>query len=173
MTLEPSIEPLAIGPIQLPSAAVLAPLAGYTDLSYRLICRRLGAAYAATEVTLDTSINLSEKLRRRLIQITPEDHPIAGQIMGREADSVATAARHLVSMGCDVIDLNFACPARKALRRHRGGHQLRLEIVRQVLCRLLTARRGLVARRDREREERFARRRGQAHAQLSGSEADR
>jgi len=119
------IRPLKIGHIQLASAAVLAPLAGYTDLTYRLICRRLGAAYAATEVTLDTSINLSEKLRRRLIQITPEDHPIAGQIMGREADSIATAASHLVAMGCDVIDLNFACPVRKALRRRRGGHMMR------------------------------------------------
>ncbi|NLF31178.1 MAG: tRNA-dihydrouridine synthase family protein [Planctomycetes bacterium] len=119
------VAPPRIGPVQLPSAAVLAPLAGYTDHTYRLICRSLGAAYCATEVTLDSSINLSPKLRRKLIHIPPADHPIAGQIMGREAASMATAARHLAAMGCDVIDLNFACPVRKALRRRRGGHMMR------------------------------------------------
>jgi len=131
------IKPVTIGDIQLSSAAVLSPLAGYTDLTYRLICRRLGAAYCSTEVTLDTSINLSGKLRRKLVRITPEDHPIAGQIMGREAETMATAAAHLAAMGCDVIDLNFACPVRKALRRHRGGHMMRdpdtaVAVLRQV-----------------------------------------
>ncbi len=120
-----NVQPLRIGPIELTAPAVLAPLAGYTDLSYRLVCRRLGAEYCATEVTLDTSINQGEKLRRKLIQIPDEDHLIAGQIMGRDPESVAEAAGRVVAMGADVIDLNFACPVRKALRRRRGGHMMR------------------------------------------------
>ncbi|MFW6146348.1 MAG: tRNA dihydrouridine synthase [Planctomycetota bacterium] len=125
MTEPTSISAPAIGPIQLPSPAVLAPLAGYTDHTYRLICRSLGAGYCATEVALDTSINRSSKLRRKRIRIPETDHPIAGQIMGREAISMAAAAVHLTAMGCDVIDLNCACPVRKALRRGRGGHMMR------------------------------------------------
>lgn len=116
---------MRIGPITIDPPAMLAPLAGYTDLTYRLICRSLGAPYCATEVTLDTSINLSPKLRRKLIQMHDRDHPLAGQIMGREPAGMAEAARHLVDMGCDVVDLNFACPVRKALRRRRGGHMMR------------------------------------------------
>ncbi len=117
--------PLHIGPIELPGPAVLAPLAGYTDLPYRLICRQQGAPYCSTEVTLDTSINFSPKLRRRLIQTHPDDHPLGGQIMGRSPETMAQAAGHLVAMGCDVVDLNFACPVRKVLRRRRGGHMMR------------------------------------------------
>ncbi len=125
MTQPTPISPPAIGPIRLPSPAVLAPLAGYTDHTYRLICRALGAGYCATEVALASSINRSPKVRRKLIHIPDDDHPIAGQIMGREPDAMATAAGHLAAMGCDVIDLNFACPVRKALRRRRGGHMMR------------------------------------------------
>ncbi|NQU76645.1 MAG: tRNA-dihydrouridine synthase [Planctomycetes bacterium] len=109
----------------MPTPAVLAGLAGYSDLTYRLICRGLSAGYCTTEVALDTSINLSAKLRRKLIQTDPRDHPLAGQIMGAGAETMVTATRHLTAMGCDVVDLNFACPVRKALRRGRGGHMMR------------------------------------------------
>ena len=104
---------------------MLAALAGYTDLPYRLICRRMGARYASTEVTLDTSINLSPRVRNKLIQTHPDDHPLAAQIMGVRAESMVTAARHVVAMGCDVVDLNFACPVRKVIGRRRGGHMMR------------------------------------------------
>lgn len=132
-----TFKPLRIGPIELPMPAVLAALAGYSDLPFRRLCRRFGAAYCSTEVTLDTSINLSPKLRRKLIQMHEADHPLAGQIMGCKPDTLATAARHLEAMGCDVIDLNFACPVRKVLRRKRGGHlmrepQLAVEMIRAV-----------------------------------------
>lgn len=120
-----SFPPLRIGPFELAAPAVLAPLAGYTDLSYRRVCRKLGAKFCYTEVTLDTSINQSPKLRLKLIQPAEDDHPLAGQIMGCKPETMAVAARHLVALGCDVVDLNFACPVRKVLRRKRGGHLMR------------------------------------------------
>jgi tRNA-dihydrouridine synthase B len=120
-----SFPPLRIGPFELAAPAVLAPLAGYTDLSFRRICRLMGAGYCSTEVTLDTSINLSPKLRLKLIQPAADDHPLAGQIMGCKAETMAIAAGHLLALGCDVVDLNFACPVRKVLRRKRGGHLMR------------------------------------------------
>jgi tRNA-dihydrouridine synthase B len=117
--------PLRIGPIELAVPAVLAPLAGYTDLSFRRVCRKLGCQLAWTEVTLDTSINLSPKLRLKLIQPAEDDHPLVGQIMGCKPETMAVAARHLIALGCDAVDLNFACPVRKVLRRKRGGHMMR------------------------------------------------
>ncbi len=120
-----SLAPLRIGPFVLATPAVLAPLAGYTDLTFRRVCRRLGAGFCSTEVALDTSINLSPKLRNKLIQPAEDDHPLAGQIMGCKPETMAIAARHLIALGCDVVDLNFACPVRKVLRRKRGGHMMR------------------------------------------------
>jgi len=114
--------PFRIGPLTIPTPLVLAALAGYSDLPYRLICRRLGAPYAATEAMLDRQMLLEGKLRRRLVQLDDADHPVAGQIMGNEPAVMAQAALELCRMGFDVVDLNFACPVRKVLARRRGGY---------------------------------------------------
>jgi len=100
---------------------LLASMAGYTDLAYRLICRKRGVEYCASEMTLDKSLLAGDKLRKRLTVLSDEDHPIAGQIIGSEPDTMAAAAAALCRAGFDVIDLNFACPVNKALRRRRGG----------------------------------------------------
>jgi nifR3 family TIM-barrel protein len=118
------LRPFNIGPVQVASPVVVAALAGYTDLPYRLLCRRLGAPYAATEAMLDRQMLLEGKLRRRLVQLTPNDHPVAGQIMGNDPAVMAQAALELERMGFDVIDLNFACPVRKVLSRRRGGYMM-------------------------------------------------
>ena len=116
---------------------VLAALAGYSDLAYRRICRRFGARFCTTEVMLDKCLLAGPKLRKRLARTADDDHPIAGQIMGSDPRQMAQAAAHLAEAGFDVIDLNFACPVRKALRRRRGGYLMKqpervVEIVRAV-----------------------------------------
>lgn len=132
------IRPFRIGGITVDFPAVLAAIAGYTDLPYRAICRELGAPYCATEMLLDKSVLVGGKLRRRLVQIGPGDHPVAAQLIGNESETMAKAASLLAASGFDVIDLNFACPVRKALARHRGGFMMRqpqdvLAIVRGVV----------------------------------------
>jgi len=114
-------------------------MAGYTDLAYRLICRRRGAEYCASEMMLDRSLLVSGKLRKRLAVLSDEDHPVAGQIIGSDPDTVAAAAAALCRAGFDVIDLNFACPVNKTLRRRRGGFLMSrpaqaVEITRAVLA---------------------------------------
>lgn len=119
------LKPLRIGGITVEFPVVLAALAGYTDLPYRLICRSCSAPYAATEAMLDSQVLLEGKLRRRLIGLDPADHPVAGQIMGNDPEKMALAAAALLEMGFDVIDLNFACPVRKVISRNRGGALMR------------------------------------------------
>ncbi len=133
------VRALNIGPIRLDLPAILAGLAGYSDLPYRSLCRRFGAPYCTTEVMLDRQLLLPGKLRRRLVRIGPDDHPLAGQIMGNDPAVMAEAARALQECGFDVVDLNFACPVRKALARRRGGYLLRdprraEEILRAVVA---------------------------------------
>src|SRR5215208_3720993 len=114
-----------IGPIHLPQPFCQAGLAGYSDRAMRLVARRRGCPYAVTEALLDVIlVNGGEGLRRS-IDIDDEDHPVAGQIMGSEADTMACAARLLQQAGYDVIDLNFACPVKKIKNKARGGHMLR------------------------------------------------
>jgi nifR3 family TIM-barrel protein len=132
------LKPLNIGAITIDFPIVLAALAGYTDLPYRLICRSCSAPYTTTEAMLDAQVPLEGKLPRRLIRLDPADHPVAGQIIGNDPETTAQAAAALDTMGFDAVDLNFACPVRKVISRNRGGALMRdpelaLFIVRAVL----------------------------------------
>jgi len=119
------LKPFRIGPIEIDLPLVLAALAGYSDQPFRMLCRDMGAPFCATEMLLDKSLLLNQKLRRRLVQLCDGDHPLAGQLIGGEPHEMAAAAVQLSEMGLDVIDLNFACPVRKALSRHRGGYLMK------------------------------------------------
>ncbi|MFB3891592.1 MAG: tRNA dihydrouridine synthase [Phycisphaerae bacterium] len=132
-----TLKPLRIGDIVIDFPVILAPMAGYTDLAYRLLCRQFGAPYCITEMMLDRLLLVRGKVRSRLFKLTDQDHPVAGQIIGNEPDVMAQAAKALCEIGFDAIDLNFACPVRKALSRKRGGYlmgrpDLAVEIVRAV-----------------------------------------
>jgi len=130
---------LRIGDLTIDLPVILPSLTGYTDRAFRMICRDLGCGYCGTEMLLDKSLLLSEKLRRRNVQMDEGDHPLSAQLIGNEPEEMAAAADQLCRMGVDVVDLNFACPVRKALSRRRGGYlmkepQLVLAITRAVIA---------------------------------------
>jgi nifR3 family TIM-barrel protein len=113
-----------IGPITLAQPFCQAGLAGYSDRAMRLVARRRGCPYAVTEALLDT-IMLSGGLGlKKSIDINDEDHPIAGQIIGSDPETMSKAAVILHDNQYDVIDLNFACPVKKIKNKARGGHML-------------------------------------------------
>jgi tRNA-dihydrouridine synthase B len=115
---------MRIGPIELESPFCQAGLAGYSDRAMRLVARRRGCAYAVTEALLDViMLNGGEGLRRS-IDLNDEDHPLAGQIMGSEPETMSRAGRIIHNAGYDVVDLNFACPVKKIKNKARGGHML-------------------------------------------------
>src|SRR6478736_2792313 len=102
-----------IGPVTLATRFCQAGLAGYSDRAMRVVARRRGCPYAVTEALLDViMVNGGEGLRKS-IDINDEDHPVAGQIIGSEPETMAIAARLIQQAGYDVIDLNFACPVKK------------------------------------------------------------
>ncbi|MBV8780249.1 MAG: tRNA-dihydrouridine synthase [Phycisphaerae bacterium] len=115
---------MRIGPIQLTSPFCQAGLAGYSDRAMRLVARRRGCTYAVTEALLDTILLNGGEGLRKSIDICDEDHPVAGQIIGSDAESMAKAAAIIRDAGYDVIDLNFACPVKKIKNKARGGHML-------------------------------------------------
>ncbi len=133
-----ALKPFSIGDVQVDFPVVLGGMAGYTDLPYRLICRAHGSEYCTSEMMLDRSVLSAPKVRSRIAASSEADHPVAGQLIGNDPETLAAAARKLSEIGFDVIDLNFACPVNKALKRRRGGYlmtvpKLIVEIVRTVV----------------------------------------
>src|SRR5579864_201492 len=115
---------MQIGNIELAMPFCQAGLAGYSDRAMRRVARRRGCPYAVTEAILDVILLNGGEGLRRSIDISDEDHPVAGQIMGSEPETMARAALILSRAGYDVIDLNFACPVKKIKNKARGGHML-------------------------------------------------
>lgn len=113
-----------IGPLNLPTPFCQAGLAGYSDRAMRTVARRRGCAYAVTEALLDTILLNGGQGLRKSIDISDEDHLVAGQIMGSEPGQMADAAKIIANSGFDVVDLNFACPVKKIKNKARGGHML-------------------------------------------------
>lgn len=139
-----TIGPVKIGPIQLPAPFCQAGLAGYSDRAMRVVARRRGCPYAVTEALLDTILLAGGQGLKHSIDINDEDHPVAGQIIGSEPDTMSRAAAVLHDHRYEVIDLNFACPVKKIKNKARGGHMLRdsdrgFSILRAVRERLPTA----------------------------------
>jgi tRNA-dihydrouridine synthase B len=113
--------PVKIGSHTLPSNVVLAPMAGVTDLPFRLLCRRFGAGLAASEMlTAEVRLWNTPKSRRRMDH-TGEPSPRVVQIAGYDPEMMAEAARRNVDAGAEIIDINMGCPAKKVCNRLAGS----------------------------------------------------
>ncbi|WP_456379676.1 tRNA dihydrouridine synthase DusB [Thiolapillus sp.] len=116
-----------IGKLQLSGNLILAPMAGITDLPFRQLCRRFGAALAVSEmISADTSLWGSKKTLTRLHH-EGETPPIAVQILGANPETLARAARINVDYGAEIIDINMGCPAKKVCKLAAGSALLRDE----------------------------------------------
>lgn len=133
------LRPLTIGHVHLGFPVVQAALSGYSDGPMRIIARRMGASYTLAEVMVDRFVlDLKQRHRtRRHLQITDEEHPVGGQLMGSNPEDFPPAALRLVEVGFDIIDINFGCPVKSTAGNCRGGFLLSqpetaLEIVRRT-----------------------------------------
>ncbi len=110
-----------IGPLQLPNNLFVAPMAGVTDRPFRMLCKRLGAGYAVSEmVTSKRELWSSLKTSRRADH-SGEGAPIAVQIAGVDPAEMADAARYNIDRGAQVIDINMGCPAKKVCNTWAGS----------------------------------------------------
>jgi len=123
-----------IGPYELPSNVLLAPMAGVTDRPFRILCRRFGAGLAASEMlSADVRLWDTPKSRRRMDH-TGEPSPRVVQIAGFDPSMMAEAARRNVDAGAQIIDINMGCPAKKVCNRLAGSALLQdEELVAQIL----------------------------------------
>lgn len=113
--------PLHIGPYRIDTPLLLAPMAGVTDRCFRVLCRRLGAGLAVSEMThADPKLRGTPKSRARHDH-EGESAPIAVQIAGAEPEMLARAAQYNRAHGAQIVDINMGCPAKKVCRRDAGS----------------------------------------------------
>lgn len=113
---------LKLGNISLDVPFYQAPLSGYTDRAMRVLAHKYGAPLSYTGVIL-ANIALHKKAFNRLyFQPRVDEGPVGAQILGGDPAIMAEAAASFVNVGFDLIDLNFACPAPKVIRRQCGGY---------------------------------------------------
>jgi tRNA-dihydrouridine synthase B len=125
---------MRIGNYLLPARAVLAPMAGVTDRPFRILCRKLGAGLAASEMlTSDTRLWNTPKSRLRMSH-EGEPEPRVVQLAGADAEAISQAARLNVDLGAQIIDLNMGCPAKKVCGKLCGSALLQDEaLVERIL----------------------------------------
>ncbi len=117
----------SIGPYNIDSRVILAPMAGVTDQPFRQLCRRLGAGLVVSEmVTADTRLWNSRKSSFRLNH-AGENEPRSVQIAGGDPDMMAQAARMNAERGAQIIDINMGCPAKKVCNKAAGSALLKDE----------------------------------------------
>ncbi|HHX86973.1 MAG TPA: tRNA dihydrouridine synthase DusB [Firmicutes bacterium] len=111
-----------IGSIKVRPAVALAPMAGITDHSFRLLSKEQGCGLVYSEMISSRGLVQDRGCGyRSLVYYTDRERPIAFQLFGSEPEIMAAAARKLERMGADIIDLNFSCPAPKVVGRGQGG----------------------------------------------------
>ena len=110
-----------IGNIALSGYCVLAPMAGVSDLSYRVIAREMGAAMTTTEMVSSRGLHYKNEKTGELLKIAPTEHPVALQLFGNDPAIMAEAAKIAEAAGADIIDINMGCPMQKVVKNGDGS----------------------------------------------------
>ncbi|MGB9666106.1 MAG: tRNA dihydrouridine synthase DusB [Candidatus Cryosericum sp.] len=116
---------MRVGSLELDGRALLAPLAGYGDSPFRLLCRRYGAAMVYTEMVSSLGIRFRNAKTFSMLAFEADEHPVDFQIFGARPDAMAEAAVVLAEAGVDAIDINMGCPEPKIVKTGAGSALLR------------------------------------------------
>ena len=127
-----------IGPYALANNVFVAPMAGVTDRPFRMLCKKLGAGYAVSEMVTSRRDLWDTLKTSRRANHDGEPEPIAVQIAGTDAQMMADAAAYNIDRGAQIIDINMGCPAKKVCNKWAGSalmqdEKLALEIVAAVV----------------------------------------
>ncbi|MCL2789049.1 MAG: tRNA dihydrouridine synthase DusB [Desulfobulbus sp.] len=134
----PGFPPLTVGPLRLASSLILAPLAGHTDLPFRLLCRESGAALCVSEMISCHGLVFEQGKTHDLLRTVPQERPFAVQLFGGDPEIMARAAAIVTSLPVDLIDINMGCPVRKVVKKGYGAALMkdphRAEAIIRAVC---------------------------------------
>ena len=117
--------PLQIGSVTIPNRTVFAPMAGVSDLPFRLLCHEMGAGLVCMEMISAKAITFRSRRTGELWETAPEEKPVSLQIFGHEPEVMAEACRILEEQTFDILDINMGCPVPKIVNNQEGSALMR------------------------------------------------
>ncbi|MEG0806122.1 MAG: tRNA dihydrouridine synthase DusB [Lachnospiraceae bacterium] len=112
---------LRIGTVELENNLILAPMAGVTDLPFRLLCKEQGAGLLCTEMVSAKAIQYQNKNTIGLLKIDELEHPVSLQLFGSDPDIISEMAKQIEERPFDILDLNMGCPVPKVVNNGEGS----------------------------------------------------
>ncbi len=120
---------MKIGKYTLKNNLIVAPMAGVTDRPFRILCKRMGAGMAVSEMVASNSLLYGSEKTKRRANHEGEVDPISVQIVGADPKMLAQAAQHNVDNGAQIIDINMGCPAKKICNVMAGSALMQNELL--------------------------------------------
>ena len=129
---------MKIGEIELENPYILAPMAGVTDLPFRLLCKEQGAGLLCIEMISAKALQYKNKNTRALLSIHPEEYPVSLQLFGSDPVIISEMAKEIEELPFQILDINMGCPVPKVVKNGEGSALMKepklvWQIVRQTV----------------------------------------
>lgn len=125
---------MKIGSVELKNEYILSPMAGVSDLPFRLICSEMGAGLVCTEMISAKALHYKNKETKELMKTHPGEHPVSLQIFGSEPDIMAEQAAAVSKEDFEILDINMGCPMPKIVNNGEGSALMKKpELVRELV----------------------------------------
>ena len=134
------MKPLKIGNVTIDCPVVLAPMAGVTDLPFRLLCREMGVGLLSMEMVSAKAILYKNRNTEYLMEIAPGENPFALQLFGSDPEILGEIAAQIQNRPFDILDFNMGCPVPKVVNNQEGSALMKQpELVREIASSLVKA----------------------------------
>lgn len=131
---------MKIGNVELKNQVVLAPMAGVTDLPFRILCSEQGAGLICTEMVSAKAISFHNKNTEALLETAPEERPVSLQLFGSDPDIISQMAACIEERPFDILDINMGCPVPKVAGNGEGSALMKNpELVEQIISKTVRA----------------------------------
>ncbi|PID75731.1 MAG: tRNA dihydrouridine synthase DusB [Deltaproteobacteria bacterium] len=131
---------LQIKHLQFTSPVVLAPLAGYTDLPFRLLCQEFGAGFAVSEMISSHGLIFQKEKTLAMLRSSRAEKPFVVQIFGADPEIMAAGAEIMQRFSPDIIDINMGCPVKKVTKKGAGAALMTEPVLAEKIIRAVVAR---------------------------------
>lgn len=115
------IETWTIGNVPIQGKAILAPMAGVSDIAYRLLAKEHGASMVCTEMVSAMGIKYKNERTHELLRMEAVEHPVSMQIFGSNPEAIVLGAKVVADAGADIVDINMGCPVKKVVSSGDGS----------------------------------------------------
>ena len=140
MEMDRDMSKLKIGNVELDNPLVLAPMAGVTDLPFRLLCKEQGVGLICMEMVSAKAIYYKNKNTESLLEIHPGETPVSLQLFGSDADIMSEMAKKIEDRPFSILDINMGCPVPKVVNNGEGSALMKNpQLVREIVTKMSKA----------------------------------